>query len=121
MIAIRGATTVQCDDEEEILAAARELLAELIGRNGLCEDEVVSALFTATPDLTACFPAAAARELGWTATPLMCAAEIDVQDALPGCIRVLLHVNRRCSKEEVQHVYLREATALRPDLTEGTE
>ncbi len=121
MIAIRGATTVERDRADDIRAATRELLAELARKNDLTEEEIVSALFTATPDLTACFPAAAARELGWTSTALMCAAEIAVRGALPRCIRVLLHVERARTENQVQHVYLRGAEALRPDLIEEEE
>lgn len=117
MRAVRGATTVQRDDREEILAATEELLSSMVSENGFFAAQIVSIIFTTTPDLSACFPAEAARRLGWLDTPLMGAAEIAVPGALPRCIRVLMHVNSDLSKRDVCHVYLREARALRPDLT----
>lgn len=113
---IRGATTVQRDDPEEIIQATKELLLKILEANHIEPHEIASVLFTATRDLTSVFPARAARELGWTKTPLICAQEIDVQGALPRCIRVLLHVNTDRSQDEMRHIYLRGATALRPDL-----
>jgi len=113
---IRGATTVDRDDAEAILEATEELLREIIARNDLQPEFVASALFTATPDLTAQFPAAAARRLGWTLVPLLNFTEIGVAGGLARCVRVLVHVNTQRSQEEVVHVYLREAQSLRPDL-----
>ena len=115
--AVRGATTVEYDDQALIYGAVRELLAELMTRNDIHVDDIVSAVFTATPDLRCAFPAAAARELGWTEIPMLCATEIDVPDALQRCLRVLLHVERSQSQSRLVPVYLREATALRPDLS----
>lgn len=114
---IRGATSVVEDRPELILSATRELLQELLRLNAIQEfDEVVSAIFTTTPDLTATFPAEAARGLGMTQVPLLCASEIAVPSSLPRCIRVLLHVNTTKSQSEMVHVYLHEAKRLRPDV-----
>lgn len=115
---IRGATSVETDSAEEILAATRELLREILRTNGIDDfDEIVSAIFTTTPDLTATFPAEAARELGMNQVPLLCASEIRVPGSMPRCIRVLLHVNTERKPGEMAHVYLREAKRLRPDVS----
>ncbi|MBX3436559.1 MAG: chorismate mutase [Planctomycetaceae bacterium] len=115
---IRGATSVQENSAGEILDATRELLEEVLSRNGLTEfEDIVSAIFTTTRDLNASFPAEAARSLGMNAVPLLCASEIDVPHGLPRCIRVLLHVNTERSQKEIVHVYLRDAKQLRPDVT----
>ena len=114
---IRGATTVQEDSVPEILEATRELLEEILARNELREfDEIVSAIFTTTTDLTAAFPAEAARGLGMKHVPLLCASEIDVREAMPRCVRVLIHVNTEKHQREMVHVYLRDAKRLRPDM-----
>src|SRR5205823_13255993 len=115
---IRGATTVEHNDREEILAATTELLQLLIHRNDLRAEDVASAIFTVTEDLDAEFPAVAARYLGWTEVALMCAREIPVPNSLSKCIRILLHVNTTRSAAEVQHVYIRRAVNLRPTLDE---
>jgi len=113
---IRGATTVPEDTADAILSATEELVRELISANDLVPEDVASALFTVTPDLHAEFPAAAARRIGWTMVPLLNFTEIGVPGRLEKCIRVLLHVNTASSQNEMVHVYLREAVALRPDL-----
>jgi chorismate mutase len=113
---VRGATTVDRDEAEVILAATEELVRELVAANELEPADVASALFTVTADLHAEFPAAAARRMGWTAVPLLNFTEIDVPGRLQRCIRVLLHVNTERTQSEMVHVYLREAVALRPDL-----
>lgn len=113
--AIRGATTVSADDPRLIDAAVAELLESLARTNALSPDDIISAILTATPDLTSTFPATAARRLGWHQVPLLCAAEIAVPDALPRCIRVLLHVAMDPRRAPIP-VYLRDATALRPDI-----
>lgn len=113
---IRGATTVTANTEEDIHAATRELLQRMVADNDAEPDEITAILFTCTPDLNAAFPAEAARQLEWTAVPLLSATEIAVPDALPRCIRVLMLWNCARSQEQVQHVYLREAAVLRPDL-----
>lgn len=114
---VRGATTVAQDEREEILRATRELLALIIHLNGIRTDDVASAIFTTTGDLNAAFPATAARQLGWLDVPLMCSHEIDVPGALGMCIRVLVHWNTDKPQQQIQHVYLKEAQALRPDKT----
>lgn len=114
--ALRGAISVERDDRDQILAATTELMHELIARNGLRTDDVVSCIFTMTPDLTATFPAAAAREMGFADVPLMCATEIAVPGALPRIVRVLVHYHAS-DDHRASHVYLGEAVALRTDLT----
>ncbi len=118
---IRGATTVSRNDREEILAATHELLLSLQTANGFAKERLAAAWFTVTPDLDAAFPAAAARDLGWDQVPLLDAQEIPVPGALPRCIRVLLLWNTDVPQSSVQHVYLRQAAALRPDLAAGKE
>lgn len=111
---IRGATTVEQNDREEILAATAELLQLMISQNELLAEDVASVIFTVTADLDAEFPALAARRLGWTEVALMCAREIPVPGSLSMCIRILLHVNTTRSAAEIQHVYIRGAVSLRP-------
>ncbi len=114
---IRGAITVETNDEEAILKATRELLEAIQQANPtLAADDLASALFTMTHDLTAVHPAKAARQMGWTTVPLMCAREIPVEESLPLCIRVLLTWNTPLEQKDINHVYLRQAAALRPDL-----
>ncbi len=114
---IRGATTVDSDDAALIRAAARELMEEILRRNQITDfDEVISAVFTTTEDLVSAFPAEAARAIGMNQVPLLCAQEIPVTGSMPRCIRVLLHVNSDRTPKEIEHVYLREAQKLRPDL-----
>lgn len=98
-----------------MLDATRELLTALVTGNGIEADAIVSAIFTVTPDLRSAFPAHAARELGWVDVPLLCATEIGVEDALPRCVRVLLHVERVMSAPPLVPLYLRDAITLRPD------
>jgi len=114
---VRGATTVQSNDRELILKATRQLLALMIRRNGIDSQDVASAMFTVTDDLSAEFPALAARQLGWLEVPLLCGYELSVPDSLPRCIRILLHWNSEKSQSEIQHVYIHQAKALRPDLS----
>jgi chorismate mutase len=113
--AVRGATTAPRDDAILVCEAVRELLAALVSYNDIAVADIVSATFTATPDLRSTFPARAARELGWTDVPMLCATEIEVEGALPRCLRVLLHVERSSSAPKLVPLYLREAAALRPD------
>ena len=113
LTALRGAITVDDNDAEAILGATEELVRQLMERNSLRPEDLVSCLFTCTPDLNAEFPAVAARGLGLSAVPLLCAREIDVPGALPRVIRLMVH----CYMDgEAQHVYLREAESLRRDL-----
>ncbi len=114
---IRGATSADENTTQAILEATAELLRLLVEANGLRPEDVGSAVFTATPDLNAAFPARAAREMGWSAVPLFCAQEIAVPADVPRCIRVLLHWNTEKPQGEIKHVYLRGARALRPDLS----
>jgi len=111
---IRGATTVDRNDRDVILAATRELLEVIVRLNGLRPEDIGYAWFTVTPDLNAEFPAFAARELGWTEVPLMCGQEIPVPGALTGCIRVLIDWNTAKSQHEVHHAFLHRAKELRP-------
>jgi chorismate mutase len=115
---IRGATTVATNDAAEVLAATRELLREMIACNEIDPTEVASAIFSTTPDVTAEFPAVAARQLGWISVPLMCTHEMAVPGSLPGCIRVLIHLNTDKPQSDIRHIYLREAVVLRRDLQE---
>lgn len=114
--AIRGATTVGANTAEAILAATRQLLEAMQVANGFGTVDIVSALFTATPDLTAAFPAAAARQIGWDCVPLLDAVEINVPGALARCVRVLIHVYTERDAAGVHHVYTGDAVCLRPDL-----
>jgi prephenate dehydratase len=118
---LRGATTVEEDTPSAIWSATAELLETIQAANDLCPPEVASVIFTATPDITAAFPAQAARSLGWTSVPLLDAVEMAVPGSLPGCIRVLLLWNTDRPPESVRHVYLRGATVLRPDLASTFE
>jgi chorismate mutase len=114
---IRGATSVAANTRDAILEATRELLQEILRANDLTDfDQIASILFTTTPDLTATFPAEAARELGMQIVPLLCASEISVPGRLPRCVRVLLHVNTEKTLKDMVHIYLREAKSLRPDI-----
>lgn len=113
---IRGAITVDEDSAEAIAAGVRELLDALVAENRIRPQDVAGIWFTATPDLTAAFPAAAVRSPGWERVPLLCAVEMAVPDGPPRCIRVLVLVNTPVGQDEVRHVYLRGARALRPDL-----
>jgi chorismate mutase len=113
--ALRGATTVLEDDRAAILTATTELMQELLRRNGLQAADLVSCIFTLTPDLHAEFPAVAAREMGLSSVPLMCAQELAVEGAMPRVIRVLVHCYLADGREP-QHVYLGEAVRLRLDL-----
>jgi monofunctional chorismate mutase len=114
--AIRGATTVELDDARHIYDATRELLEAIVERNWLELDEIISVWFTVTSDLRSAFPALAAREMGWVDIPLLCASEIPVPDAMPRVVRVLMEVELAAPRRLENHVYLREAVALRPDL-----
>ena len=114
--AVRGATQVDDDHRDLVLDATTELLTEVLRRNGLAAEDLISVVFTATPDLHSEFPAYAARQMGITDVPLLCAAEIDVPGAMPRVLRLLAHVETDRPRAEVRHVYLRGAAALRTDL-----
>lgn len=114
---VRGATTVRVNQADEIVSATRELLEAILAANPrLQAADLASVWFTLTQDLDAAYPAQAARELGWTWVPTLCAVEIPVPGSLPRCIRVLLQWNTDLSQAEIHHVYLKGAVSLRPDL-----
>ena len=115
VVAVRGAIDVPSDTPAEIASAVLELVGQITKRNRLQPDQIISAQFTVTPDVRSAFPAKAAREAGWTAVPMLCTVEIDVPGALQRCIRVMIHANLPTS-QGADHVYLRGAVALRPDL-----
>jgi chorismate mutase len=112
---VRGATTVEHNTREAILRGTRELLTQMIEANDIHPDDVASAIFTTTPDLTAEYPALAARQLGWHDVALLCTHEMAVPHGLKHCIRVLLHWNTEKLASEIQHVYIKGAVNLRPD------
>lgn len=114
---IRGAISVEADDPAQIRSAARELMEEILRRNAITNfDDVISAVFTTTEDLVSAFPAEAARLMGMSQVPLLCAREIPVPNSLPRCIRILLHINTDRTPKDIEHVYLRDAQKLRPDI-----
>jgi chorismate mutase len=113
---VRGATTTHVNDAESIRAATEELLRAMIAANEIDEEHVASAMFTTTPDLNATFPAAAARGIGWTRVALLGAQEMDCQNGVSMCIRVLIHWNTEKPLDAIRHVYMHGAQRLRPDL-----
>jgi len=115
--AVRGAITVKENSRDEILENTKLLLNKIVEINQIDKNDIVSALFSVTCDLDAAFPAEAAREIGWTDIALMCTNEINVPGSLAKCIRVLVHINTNKSNNEIKHVYLGGAAALRPDLS----
>ena len=115
---LRGATTCDEDTPEAIAEAVVELMPQLMARNELSHDDVVSVIFTTSPDLTSAFPATAARSIGFGDIPLLCASEIDVPGSMRRCIRVLMHVTTTRERPRMHHVYLRNAQSLRDDLPE---
>jgi chorismate mutase len=114
--AFRGATQLSADTKAEMREAVIELLQEVLKANSISNDDLISILFTATPDLQSDFPAAGVRELGLVDLPLICAQELDVKGSLPRTIRLLIHANSSLTRSEVTHKYLRGAVVLRPDL-----
>ncbi len=116
--AIRGAIQLEVDEREHVLSSTRELVSTILTANDLRRDEVISIMFTATADISSEFPAVAARELGLGDVPLMCAQELVVAGAMPRVIRVMAHVNTTLPRDQITHVYLRGATALRRDLAQ---
>ena len=117
MRGIRGATTVEANEEREIVAATEQLLAAMIERNDVKADDVASVFISTTEQLNAVFPAKALRLFPeWTYVPVMCMKEIDVTNSLANCIRVMMHVNTAKAQQEVEHIYLNGAIVLRPDL-----
>jgi chorismate mutase len=120
LAALRGATTLEADTRDEVLTRTAELLHELLERNGLTTDEVVSLLFTATGDVHSEFPAAAVRAAGISDVPMICARELEITggSGIPLCVRVLAHVEVDRPRSQLRHVYLRGARQLRSDLPE---
>ena len=116
--ALRGATTVDDDTVEQVSERVCALLERMLQRNDVDKDDLVSVIFTATDDLHAMFPAAAARAIGFGDVPLLCARELDIVGGTPRCVRVLMHVNTAKARHELHHVYLEGAKALRDDLPE---
>ena len=116
--AIRGAIQLDVDEREHVLSSTRELVSTVLEANWLNKDDVISIIFTATPDVHSEFPAVAARELGLGDVPLMCTQELDIAGAMPLVIRLMAHVNTTLRREQITHVYLRGATALRQDLAQ---
>ena len=116
--AIRGAVQVGADDRQEILDGTAELVTEVMERNSLSTDQVISVIFSATPDLRAEFPALAARSLGFQEVPLLCCSEISVPNAMPRVVRLMMHVETPMERAQIQHVYLRGAAALRLDIAQ---
>jgi len=115
---IRGAISVEGNATAAITTATRRLLEQIVAANNLAIEDVVSVVFTATPDLDTAYPARAAREMGWVNVPLLCMQEMAVVDSLPRCIRVLVHWNTELSPDQIRHIYLGQARTLRPDLIE---
>ncbi|KGM14503.1 chorismate mutase [Cellulomonas bogoriensis] len=116
--AIRGATQLDTDEREHLVERTKELVEQVLDANALTTDDLISILFTCTPDLRSDFPAAAAREMGLGDVPLMCAVEIDVPGALPRVVRLMAHANLDRPRTDVRHVYLHGATVLRRDLAQ---
>lgn len=114
--ALRGATTVDEDTPEQVTERVQALIAEMLSRNGVTHDDIVSMIFTATDDVVSIFPALAAREAGLGDVPLLCARELGVMGATPRCIRILVHFATERSRAELRHVYLEGAESLRDDL-----
>ncbi len=114
--AVRGATTVDEDTSEAVTDRVVALLTQILERNDLTEDDLISILFTATEDLTSIFPATAARSMGLGAVPLICARELAIAGSVPRCVRVMLHVSTERPRDEIHHVYLEGAQGLRDDL-----
>ena len=116
--AVRGAIQLDRDEREHVLASTRELVSAVLAANELSKDDVISIVFTATPDVRSEFPAVAARELGMGDVPLICTQELDIVGAMPLVIRLMAHVTTGLRREDVSHVYLRGAAALRRDLAQ---
>lgn len=114
---IRGATTIEENTKEEILKRTEELLHQMIEKNGIVKDNIVNMIFTATTDVTSAYPAIATRNIGITSCPVMCVQELFVENSLAMCIRVMITVTLDIDKSEIQHVYLRDAIELRPDIS----
>ena len=118
LVALRGATTLEIDDEPHMVERVTALLAEMMARNEVAHDDLVSIIFTATDDIHCGFPALAARRMGLGDVPLLCARELDVDGGTPRCVRVMMHLSSERSRADTRHVYLEGARGLRDDLPE---
>ena len=118
MKAIRGAITVKENKVDDIKDASKELVSKIIKANNINEEDIVSIVFTATSDIDKTYPAAVIREMGYTKTPLMCYQEMNVENSLDKCIRTMVYCDCNRSLEDIEHVYLRKAKTLRPDLVD---
>lgn len=116
--ALRGATTVDVDEAEHVSDRVVELVSEMLERNSIDHDALISIIFTATEDLTSTFPATAARRLGLGDVPLICARELAIEGAMPRCVRVMMHLETELGRTALRHVYLHDARGLRDDLPE---
>lgn len=119
--AVRGAVQIDRDQEPRLLDSVKDLLQKMMQANGLAPDDLISVMFTATPDLVSAFPAAAARAIGLTHVPLICAQELDVVGALPRTVRILAHVHTERAVRDIHHIYLGGAAVLREDLAQPKE
>jgi chorismate mutase len=116
MIGIRGATTIEIDDEKEIMKNTIDLLKEIISANDLSNDKVTAVFFSSTKDISAAYPAKAARHMGFTDVPLMCFQEMHVEGSLQKCIRLCVFYDGEMAKKDLRHIYLNNAKQLRPDI-----
>ncbi|MEX2325070.1 MAG: chorismate mutase [Nitriliruptoraceae bacterium] len=116
--ALRGATTLETDERDQVIERTQELIAALFQRNGLTEDDLISIIFTATDDVHSAFPAEAAREAGITHVPLLCARELQIDGGVERCVRILVHAYTSRTVRQLRHVYLHDARQLRTDLPE---
>jgi len=116
---LRGATTVAQDDEKTVLSATEALAREIVAKNNVLPEDIVSILISTTNDVKSTFPAKSVRSIeGWKYVPVMCTHEMDVPGGLPLCIRILMHVNSDAPQKDINHIYQNEAIKLRPDLQE---
>ncbi len=116
--ALRGATTLERDERGHLFVRTQELIAAMLARNGLTEDDLISIVFTATDDVHSAYPAEAAREAGITHVPLLCTRELDIEGGIARCIRMLVHAYTTRTARDLRHVYLHDARQLRTDLPE---
>ncbi|MFW5976562.1 MAG: chorismate mutase [Bacillota bacterium] len=118
MRGIRGATTVSVNNKDSIITATSNLIKTMIEKNSVSQEEIVSMIFTATDDINRIYPAVAARKSGYNNIPLMCYQELNIKNSLKKCIRIMIYINRDCSLEKINHIYLKKARSLRPDLVD---
>ena len=116
VLALRGATTLDVDERDHLLERVQTLLEQMLSRNDVDHDDLISIIFTATPDVHSCVPALAARQMGLGDVPLLCAQELDIDGGMPLCVRVLMHLHSGRGRADLHHVYLESAQSLRDDL-----